>query len=101
MLQLNKSNFNEEIKKGKVVIDLWAEWCSPCRGMAPIFEALSKEMKDVKFAKLNVDENQEIASKLRVMSIPTFLIFKDGKEVERVIGSMSKDALKSKIESAK
>ncbi len=98
MLELNKNNFEKEISKGIVVIDLWASWCGPCRAMAPIFEELSKEMKNVTFAKLNVDENQNIASGLGVMSIPTFIIFKDGNEVDRIIGANSKSLMKSKIE---
>ena len=100
MLELNKSNFEKETSSGMVVIDNWAEWCAPCRAMSPIFEALSKEMKDIKFAKLNVDENPEIASRYSVMSIPTFLILKDGKEVDRIIGAMPKERIKEKISAA-
>ncbi len=74
--------------------------CGPCKAMSPIFEELSKELKNVKFAKLNVDEHTDIASKYNVMSIPTFLIFKGGKEVGRIIGGNPKSVLKSKIESA-
>lgn len=101
MLELNKNNFEKEIKNNKLIaIDLWASWCGPCRAMAPVFEELSKEMKNVTFAKLNVDENQNIASGLGVMSIPTFIIFKNGNEVDRIIGANSKAFMKSKIESA-
>ena len=101
MLELNKSNFEKEIKANKlIVIDLWAEWCGPCKAMGPTFEELSKEMKNITFAKLNVDENSNIASELGVMSIPTFLIFKNGKEVGRIIGANPKSSMKSKIESA-
>lgn len=100
MLELNKSNFEKEIRSGIVVVDNWASWCAPCRAMSPIFEALSKEMKDIKFAKLNVDESPEIASEYGVMSIPTFLILKDGKEVNRIIGTMPKEVMKAKISAA-
>ncbi len=72
--------------------------CGPCRAMAPVFEALSKEMKNVKFAKLNVDDNPGIASRYNIMSIPTFLIFKDGKPVKTLVGSIPKEKLKSEIE---
>ena len=99
MLELNKNNFNAEIKEGVVVIDAWASWCGPCRAMAPIFEELSKEMKNVKFSKLDVDSNSEIASRYNIMSIPTFLIFKNGKEVSRIVGGNPKSLIKSKIES--
>ena len=71
--------------------------CGPCRAMAPVFEELSKEMKDVKFVKMDVDDNQEVASKYNIMSIPTFIVFKNGKEVGREIGGMPKDAIKTRI----
>ena len=79
MLELNKSNFEKEIKGNKLmVVDLWAEWCGPCKAMNPVLEELNKEMKNITFAKMNVDENSDIASSLGVMSIPTFLIYKNG-----------------------
>ena len=99
MLELNKNNFEKEVKNNKIlVLDAWAVWCAPCRITSPIFEDLSKEMKNITFAKLNVDENQEIASKFGIMSIPTFIIFKDGKEADRIIGANPRSLLKSKIE---
>ena|SRR3989338_3744440 len=101
MLELNKNNFEEEIKNNKIIIiDNWAIWCGPCKAMSPIFEELSKEMKDIKFAKLNVDDNTDIATKLGVMSIPTFIVFKNGKEVDRFSGSRPKSDLKAKLEAA-
>ena len=102
MLELTEDNFEKEIKNNKiVVVDFWTSWCGPCKAMAPVFEELSKEMKDVKFAKINVDENTEIATKFRVQSIPTFIIFKEGKPVGTIIGGQSKSSLKAKIESSK
>lgn len=74
--------------------------CGPCKAMAPIFEDLSKEIKNVIFAKVNVDQSPEIASKFGIMSIPTFLIFKSGKEVDRIIGSNPRSAFKTRIEAA-
>lgn len=71
--------------------------CGPCRAMSPVFEELSKELKDIKFVKMNVDENQEVASRYNIMSIPTFIIFKNGKELGREVGGMSKDAIKARI----
>ncbi len=99
MLEINENNFEKEILKSdkNVVIDFWAEWCGPCKVMSPVFEELSRELREVRFVKLNVDENQEISSQLGVMSIPTFIVFKNGKEVGRVVGSMSKNSLKEKI----
>lgn len=98
MLELTESNFSKETKDKTIVIDFWAEWCGPCKAMAPVFEELSKELKNVTFAKVNVDNNQEIASKFNVMGIPTFIILKNGKEVDRIVGSNPKSVLKSKIE---
>ncbi|MBS3152398.1 thioredoxin [Candidatus Woesearchaeota archaeon] len=99
MLELNKDNFEKELKENKILIlDAWAIWCSPCKATSPIFEELSKEIKNVKFAKLNVDDNTEIASKLGIMSIPTFIVFKNGKEVERIIGANPKSVMKAKFE---
>ena len=101
MLELNKTNFEKEISKGKVVVKYTANWCAPCRMMAPIFEALSKEIKNVKFSELDVDKTPEIAAKFTVMSIPTCMIFKNGKQIKTLVGGMSKEKLKSEIESVK
>jgi len=98
MLELTKENFKSEIKEGVTIVDFWAEWCGPCKAMAPLFETLSKEIKKVKFAKLNVDTHQDIASSSGVRGIPTFIIYKNGKEVERIVGMQSKSSLKEKIE---
>lgn len=74
-------------------IDFWAPWCGPCKIMNPIVEELEKEFKDVEFEKVNVDEKGDIASKYGVMSIPTFVVEKDGKEIDRKIGAVGKDEL--------
>jgi len=97
MKQLNDMDFHNEIAKGNFVVDFWAEWCGPCRMMAQTFEELSKEMKNVNFAKINVDENPEVTSEFEVMSIPTLIIFKNGQEKDRIIGLMPKGVLKAKI----
>lgn len=74
------------------VLDFWATWCGPCKYMEPIIEELEKELKGkVEFEKINVDENQELTAKHAVMSIPTYIIEKDGKEMERIIGATQKD----------
>ncbi|MCL4383470.1 thioredoxin [Candidatus Marsarchaeota archaeon] len=78
--EINEKNFEQEVLKSDtpVVIDFWAEWCGPCRMFSPIFDELSEDYKDVKFMKLNVDNNEEIARRYNIMSIPTTMIFKDG-----------------------
>lgn len=98
MLQLTTSNFKSTIGNGVTVVDFWAEWCGPCRVLAPAFEAVSGELKKIQFAKVNVDEERELAQEHGVMSIPCLVVFKDGKEVDRLVGNMSKDALKQKLE---
>lgn len=75
------------------LIDFWAPWCNPCRMMNPVVEEIEKEHKEVVFEKINVDENQDAAQKYGVMSIPTFVIERDGKEVGRKVGVTSKQDL--------
>jgi len=99
MIELKSNNFDSEIANGVTVVDFWAPWCGPCRMLTPTIEELSTEMPNVKFAKLNVDEAQDIAINYSVMSIPTIIIFKDGKAMESTIGVLPKSAIKSKIES--
>ncbi|HHH79395.1 MAG TPA: thioredoxin [Thermoplasmatales archaeon] len=85
-------------KYNLVVVDCWAEWCAPCRMIAPAIEEMAKEMKGkVVFAKLNVDENQLTAMKYQIMSIPTLMVFKNGKLVDKIIGAMPKPMLKAKL----
>ena len=84
-----------------VLVDFWADWCGPCHMLAPTFEELAEEMDDVDFMKLNVDENRETAAKYQVMSIPTVIVFKNGEEVERLIGVQPKEAYVQAIEKHK
>ena len=87
-------NFTDETNDGLVLADFWAPWCGPCKMIAPVLEELNEEMSDqVKIVKLDVDENQETAGKFGVMSIPTLLLFKDGKVVDQVIGFQPKEQL--------
>lgn len=76
------------------LLDFWAQWCGPCKFMEPVLEELEQELKGkVEIEKINVDENQEIAAKYGVMSIPTYVVVKDDREVERIIGATSKENL--------
>lgn len=91
-----ENNFKEEVlnNTGLTVVDFWAPWCGPCKMFGPIFEGVAEIKKDIKFCKLNVDEDNENTSKeYGVMSIPTVILFKDGKEINRNIGFMDEDSL--------
>ena len=96
---LTKENFEQEVLKADkpVLVDFWAEWCGPCQMMLPVIEELAKEQTELKVCKVNVDEQMELARQYRVMSIPTFLGFKDGEVVKRDMGVMSKDELEGLI----
>ena len=97
--ELTSDNFTKTVQDNDVtLVDFWAPWCGPCKQMTPIVETLSEEMDDVTVGKVNVDENKDLAQKYGVMSIPTFIIFKDGEKVEQFSGSMSKDDLQDKLE---
>ena len=88
------ANFAAETGEGLVLVDFWATWCGPCKMIAPVLEEVDAELGDkLKIAKLDVDENQETASKYGVMSIPTLILMKDGQEVDKVIGYQPKEAL--------
>ncbi len=81
-----------------VVVDCWAPWCGPCRTIAPIVDELAKNYAGkVLFGKLNVDENKDVAMRFQIMSIPTLLIFKDGKLADRVVGAMPRNVLEARI----
>ena len=98
--QLTPQNFEGEVLKSDkpVLVDFWAEWCQPCKMIAPIVDELSSELEGkMKVTKLNVDDAQEIAAQYNIMSIPTLLIFKGGQPVEQIVGAMSKDQLLEKI----
>lgn len=100
-IELNKDNFEKEVKKSStpVIVDFWAGWCGPCMALAPVFEELGKEYTGkLKFAKANVEENQDLASEFGVRGIPCMIIFNKGEEADRIVGSMPKEALKEKID---
>ena len=100
MLTFEEKNFEEEVLKaeGKVLVDFYADWCGPCRMMSPVIDDIAKELDGkVKVGKVNVDNNQELAIKYDVMSIPTFIVFKGGKEVGRSVGVQDKEEIKGML----
>ncbi len=98
VLKLEEKNFEEEVLKaeGKVLVDFYADWCGPCKMMSPIIDEISEEMKEnLKVGKINVDENQELAIKYNVMSIPTIMIFENGNLIKTFVGVTNKDDILS------
>lgn len=90
--EVTEKSFEKNISKGVVIVDFWAAWCRPCLMQAPIFEEAAKEMKGkVAFLKIDVDKAKNIAAKYRISSIPTLIVFKDGKEVTRTMGTQQKE----------
>jgi thioredoxin 1 len=103
LIHVTDSDFEQEILKSEkpALVDFWAPWCGPCQRIAPIIEELATEYKDkVKVAKINVDESRKVATDLGVMSIPTLMLFKGGKVIDKVIGLVPKDRLKEIVNKA-
>lgn len=98
-LEANEGNINELINKYPIlVVDFWAVWCPPCRIMSPIIDSLAKRYRGkVVFAKLNVDENKRVAVRFKIMSIPTLLVFKDKKLVDRIVGARSLEQIEERL----
>lgn len=99
-IHVTKENFKAEVLEANVpvLVDFWASWCGPCQMVLPIIEELAQELKDAKICKVNVDEEMELAKEYRVMSIPTLLVFKDGKKVKSEVGAKSKEELLKMLE---
>lgn len=99
MASVTDTSFENEVLKSNhlVLVDFWAPWCGPCRMVAPILEEIGREYNNVKIVKINVDENPVLASQYGVMSIPTMILFKDGKMVDKFVGALPKPAIADKI----
>jgi thioredoxin 1 len=100
MLEITSDNFGKEVKSSKepVLIDFWAPWCMPCKMIAPTVEAVAKDMAgSLKVAKCNVDDAPELATELSILNIPTLVLFKDGQEMTRISGVVSKEAIEKAI----
>ncbi len=96
--KLSSSDFKETIQTGLTLVDFFAEWCAPCRMLVPVLEELAEEKKDqMKFCKVDIDQAQDITTEFQVTSVPTLILFKDGKEVNRTIGLKDGEALRALI----
>lgn len=97
-IELTAANFDATVKEGVTVVDFWAPWCGPCRMVAPVIEELAGQYEGkVKICKVNTDENQDIAVKFGIRSIPTIMFFKNGEQVDTIIGAAAKQAFEQKI----
>ena len=92
--ELNSSNFEQTISSEiPTLVDFWAEWCGPCMVMHPVFTRLARKFKKIRFARLNIDENKDIATKLGIQAIPIFIMFKNGKPVDRLVGAVGEPGI--------
>lgn len=99
---LNDTNFSDAVEKnqGPILVDFWAEWCMPCRALAPIIDELAQEFNGkVRFAKLNVDEAREIPAKFGIRGIPTLILFQGGKKVTELVGNQPKEKIRALLSS--
>ena len=99
VMNITKNNFQEEVVRSDkpVLLDFWATWCGPCRMVSPIVDEIASERGDLKIGKINIDEQQELASAFQIMSIPTLVMMKEGKVVNQMIGARPKSQILSML----
>ena len=95
--KLNQNNFNNAIANGTALVDFYADWCGPCRMVSPIVDEIAEERNDITVGKVNVDDENALAMKYGVMSIPTLIVFKDGMEKTRIVGARPKAAILAEL----
>ena len=95
--KLNQNNFHNVIANGTALVDFYADWCGPCRMVSPIVDVIAEERSDITVGKVNVDNENDLAMKYGVMSIPTLIVFKDGKEKTRIVGARPKAAILAEL----
>ena len=100
IIHANETSFKEHVldAKGTVLVDFWASWCGPCRMVSPLVDEIAEERSDVKVGKINVDEQDGLAAKFNVMSIPTLIVFKDGKQTNKAVGARPKAQILSMLD---
>lgn len=99
IVKLSAGNFKEEVLEAQnpVLVDFWAAWCHPCQMIAPTLEEIAEKHDSIRIAKLNVDENPDLASDYKVMSIPTMIVFNEGKEAKRLVGALPKQRIMEEL----
>ena len=95
---INSQEFDNTIESGVVVVDFFATWCGPCKMLSPVIDELSGELENVNFVKVDIDQSMDLALKFKIVSVPTLKVFKNGEEVDTLMGFMPKEVLKSKVE---
>ena len=95
--KLNQNNFNNVIANGTALVDFYADWCGPCRIVSPVVDEIAEERSDITVGKVNVDDENALAMKYGVMSIPTLIVFKDGQEKTRIVGARPKAAILAEL----
>jgi len=96
--KLNQNSFHNAIANGTALVDFYADWCGPCRMVSPIVDEIAEERSDITVGKVNVDDENALAMKYGVMSIPTLIVFQDGKEVHRIVGYRPKSAILAQLQ---